>query len=47
MYVFALRQSLMVALATVVAKPETLSSMMLVFNAVIKPGAMVLAIQKT
>ena len=47
MYVFALRQSLMVALATLVAKPETLSSMMRVFNAVIKPGAMVLAIQKT
>ena len=47
MYVFALRQSLMVALATLVAKPETLSSMMIVFNAVIKPGAMVLSIQKT
>jgi hypothetical protein len=47
MYVFTLRQSLMVALATVVAKPETLSSMMRVFNAVSKSGAMVLAIQNT
>ena len=45
MYIFALRKSLMVALATVVAKPETLSSMMLVLNAVSKPGAMVLARQ--
>jgi hypothetical protein len=47
MYVFALRQSLMVALATVVTKPETLSSVMHVFNAVSKPGATVLAIQNT
>jgi hypothetical protein len=47
MYIFALRQSLMVALATVIAKPEALSSMMLVLNAVSKPGAMVLSIQKT
>ena len=45
MYVFALRQSLMVALATVVAKPEALSSLMRVFHAVSKPGAMVLARQ--
>jgi hypothetical protein len=37
----------MVALAAVVAKPEALSSMMLVFNAVIKSCAMVLTIQKT
>ena len=43
MYVFALRQSLMVAFATVIAKPEALSSMMHVYHAVSKSGAMVLA----
>jgi hypothetical protein len=44
MYIFALRQSLMVALATVVAKPEALSSCMRVFNAVSKPDAFFMAI---